>query len=157
MPNADLQACVLNVQSSSWLVQFHTITTVRNIIFNNYDLLFQANGFDLRQMVLDMCNLADSVKVPVTMNALMCIGQFAQALRSGIDPCVEQMFTTVFRRCTDYNEYITQKAKKAIGMIAAYCHEQKVLNAIIKNWDLKNHQTKEILGIMIEKIIVRLG
>ena len=79
------------------------------------------------------------------------------ALKTSIDPNVELLLGTCFRRALDPNDEILELAKQAIVAIAASCHEGKVLNFVVGNWNTTSFLVKIACGIGLEKLVPRIG
>ena len=87
----------------------------------------------------------------------MCVTELVGALKSSIDPNVELLLGTCFRRALDSNDEILELAKVAIVAISAFCHEGKVLNFVVNNWNITSFMVKIACGISLEKLVPRIG
>lgn len=97
------------------------------------------------------------MKFAVAKNALMCVSELAFALKSSLDPNVDNLLAACLRRALDSNQEIVDLAKAALVMMSSCCHEGKVLNFLVTNWNSQSFMVKIAVGICLEKLVHKIG
>ncbi len=91
-----------------------------------------------------MLNSVDSLRSAVSKTAMITISDLSLVMRKTLDPYLESMLRSIFKRGNDSNQFIAQEARKTLENIVKNCSLNKVLEFLYKTYKVDRSQYNSI-------------
>lgn len=100
--------------------------------------------------------LVESLRSTLAKNAMITLSEMCEALKKGMDPFLEGIFTKLFKKAQDTNTFIIEEVNKCIKSLCNYCSPLKITNIVTNNSQSKAIPIKLKVVLCMDRLLMKV-